>query len=110
MIRTLTLLALAFATPAFAQTCAVDVKGTAKLKDPHHVEYTVTVSNPTAQAITYNARADFFFKGQKLMGGFENLRGTIPARGKKVFKGSEAFTDKLAGADQVKVTRVRTCK
>ena len=103
------LLALTAATHAAAQSCAVNVKGTAKLRDPHHVEYTVTVSNPTARAITYNARVDFFFKGKKLQGGYENLRGTIPAKGKKVFKGSETFTDTLTGADQVKVTRIRTC-
>lgn len=80
------------------------------MSDPHHVAYTVTVSNLTSRPVEYNARVDFFLKGVKLHGGYEDLRGTIPAKGKKIFKGSEAFVDVLKGADQVKVTCIRSCK
>ncbi|WP_155300173.1 hypothetical protein [Deinococcus kurensis] len=95
---------------ASAQTCAAKVTGTAKLKDAHHVAYSVTVSNPTARPLEVSLRVDFFFKGKKLDGGFETLRATLPANGKKVFTGTEAFLDVLKGADQVKVTKIRTCK
>lgn len=84
--------------------------GTAKLADAHHVAYTATVRNPTRQPLTVNLRVDFFFKGKKLDGGFENLRATIPAGGKKEFTGRETFTQTLTGADAVKVTKVRQCK
>ncbi|EYB68833.1 hypothetical protein DEIPH_ctg017orf0208 [Deinococcus phoenicis] len=82
----------------------------ASLKDPHHVAYTIVVKNPTKAPLSINMRADFFYKGKKLMGGFENLIATIPAGGSKTFKGQEAFLDVLKGADQVQITRVRTCK
>lgn len=104
------LLTLAAVSSAAAAACPAKVSASASLKDPHHVAYTIVVKNPTRAPLSINLRADFFYKGQKLMGGFENLIATIPAGGSKTFKGQEAFLDVLKGADQVQITRVRRCE
>lgn len=101
---------LALASAALAQTCPVILTGTAKLADAHHVAYSVTVTNPSARPIAYNARLDFFLKGAKIPGGFENIVVNLPAKGKKTITGSEPFVEKLTGVDQVKATRIRSCK
>lgn len=112
MFKALTLLALLalLAASASAATCPAQVTAKASLKDLHHVAYTVVVRNPTRAPLSINLRADFFYKGKKLAGGFENLQATLPAGGSKTFKGEEAFLDVLKGADAVQITRVRRCE